>query len=440
MNRSILALALVTAFGGSVAAQPAPLADYDPRSNAWNGMATFVGLAEGMGYEVEPVSTLQWDQLTANDILFLVYPLQRVDPSRLDAFVQAGGNVVLADDFGESKDAMARLGLLRAELVAPRAAKFQDGRVWAPIATETSDHPIALGVDEVVTNHPAALKQVEGATTVIGFPDSAVVVAGQRGTGRFVVVSDPSIFINRMLQYPGNVTLAANILNWLNRHESGTRARHVVLLRGDVPMYGDPPPFIADPHSGELGRSIAAFNKWLSRRDEWLLTPAAMKGLAATLAVLLLVLAVLALPVRRGPRIDGAWLRFGRPQRRDEPYALLAASDQGAGNALVLACILRDQVQALLADALGGPSSEPLYTLTEAQLVAGVTTARGPEAGAALARVYKRLRALPSRGQAAAPWSSGQLARRDFDALYRDVAELCRTLGAPLLEAHPEVA
>jgi hypothetical protein len=26
--------------------------DYDPRSQAWNGMASFVGLAEGMGFEV----------------------------------------------------------------------------------------------------------------------------------------------------------------------------------------------------------------------------------------------------------------------------------------------------------------------------------------------------------------------------------------------------
>jgi hypothetical protein len=165
-----------------------------------------------------------------------------------------------------------------------------------------------------------------------------------------------------------------------------------------------------------------------------------MKALAATLAALLLLLAVLALPVRRGPRIDGAWLKFGRPARRDEPYALVAAGDRNAGNALVLACILRDQVQSLLADALGplSTTSEPLHALTEAQLVKGLTQARGIEAANALARVYKRLRALPSRGQAAAPWSSGHLARRDFDALYRDVAELCRTLGAPLLEAQPE--
>jgi hypothetical protein len=84
----------------------------------------------------------------------------------------------------------------------------------------------------------------------------------------------------------------------------------------------------------------------------------------------------------------------------------------------------------LLADAIAKP--EPLYTLPEAQLVADLARVRGPNASAALRRVYKRLRALPSRGQAAAPWGTGQLARREFDTLYRDVAELCRTLDTSL--------
>jgi hypothetical protein len=439
VTKSLLALALVLGTASPASAQSAELHDYDPRSEAWNGMSTFVGLAEGMGYEVTPVSSLEWGDLGANDILFLVYPLQRIEPGRLDAFVQAGGNVVIADDFGESKEALSRLGLVRAEVVTPKASKYQDGRVWAPIATPHADHFLAREVDEVVTNHPAALKRVEGATTVIGFEDdAAVVVAGERGTGKFVAISDPSILINRMLQYPGNVTLASNLLLWLDRHETGNRARHIVLLRGDVPMYGEPRPFIDDPRGGNLGRSIADLNSWLSQRREWLLTPGAMKALAATLAALLLLLAVSALPVRRGPRIDGAWLRFGRPARRDEPYALVGAADRNVASSLVLACILRDQVQALLADALGKP--EPLYTIPEALLVRQLADAKGTQAGTALARVYKRLRALPSRGQAAAPWSSGHLSRREFDALYRDVTELCRTLGAPLPEDQAEAA
>jgi hypothetical protein len=404
-------------------------ADYNPRSQAWNGMANFVGLAEGMGFEVTPVSALEWSDLSADDILFLIYPLQRVDPNRLGAFVQAGGNVVIADDFGDGKDAMAGLGLLRADTVTPRTRYYRN-LSYAPIATARSDHPVAKDVGEVVTNHPAALTHIEGATTVVAFDDgTAVVAAGERGSGKFVAISDPSIFINRMQQFPGNVQLAANLLTYLGRNQ---HARHVVLLRGDVAMSGDPRPYIDDPSAGNLGRSIADLNGWLSERRAWLLTPGAMKGLAAALAVVLLALAVFALPIRRGQKIDGAWLRFNRPTRRDEPHGLVTSADTGIAPLLVVACVLRDQVQRLLADVTRRP--EPIYTMPEAELVAVVSSVRGTGAGLALARVYRRLRALPSRGQAAAPWGAGHLQRRDFDALYADVAELCRTLGNDLAE------
>ena len=424
MIRALLVLCLLA---GTARAQSA---DYDPYSQAWNGMSSFVGLAEGMGFEVSAVSQLDWDELTAGDILVLVYPLQRVDPGDLSAFVQAGGYAVIADDFGEGKEAMAGLGLLRAEATVPRAGSHWKGHLHAPIATADGDHPVAHDVGELVTNHPSLLTQTDGVTTIAGFDNGAVVVAGERGSGRFVAISDPSILINKMLLFRGNVQLATNTLRWLDRNR---RARRVVLLRGDTPLYGDPRPFIDDARAGEIGRSIADLNLWLDKRREWLLTPTAMKVLAATLAIALLFLALFALPVRRGPKIDGAWLRFGRPGRRDEPHGLVGAADRGAGSNLVLGCILRDHVQVLLAGVTG--KTEPLYTLSEAQLVNEVSRQRGPASGVALTRVYRRLRALPSRGQASAPWSAGHLPRRDFDVLYRDVADLCRTLGADLPEA-----
>lgn len=430
MKRALLILVLLA----HVARADSDLPDYDPGSQAWNGMAGFVALAQGMGFEVVPKASLDWNELTETDILFLVYPLQRVDPARLTRFVQAGGNVVIADDFGAGKDALAALGLLRAEAATPRASKFQDDHVWAPIATRIDrGHPLAAGVHEVVTNHPAALERVEGATPVVSFDHGALVVAGERGTGRFVAISDPSIFINKMMLFGDNLRLAANILRWLDR---GGGARRVVLLRGDVSIYGEPRAFIYDPRGGKVGHSVASVNDWLSGATDWLLTPGAMKGLAAALAALLVVLAALALPVRRGARIDGAWLRLARAPRRDEPHGVVDAADRRAGSLLVVACILRDQVQELLAEAIGKP--EPLYTMSEGELAKELRVARGPAAGAALARVYRRLRALPSRGQAAAPWSTGHLAGRDFEVLYDDVAELCRTLNRALTEARPE--
>jgi hypothetical protein len=430
MKRLILVALLVAS-----SAAHAQSSDYDPYSQSWNGMSSFVGLAEGMGFEVSTVSQLEWDELSSTDILVLVYPLQRVDPSDLTGFVRAGGHAIIADDFGEAKEAMSGLGLLRAESVVPKAESHWKGHLHAPIAPARAGHPLAHDVGEIVTNHPSILTQTDGVTEIAGFENGSVVVAGERGSGRFIAISDPSILINKMLLFRGNVQLATNMLRWLDRNR---RARRVVLLRGDTPMYGDPRPFIDDAKAGELGRSIASLNEWLDKRREWLLTPTAMKILAATLAIALLLLALFALPVRRGPKIDGAWLRFGRPGRRDEAHGLVAAADAGSGSNLVLGCILRDHVQVLLAGVTG--KTEAIYTLSESQLVNEVSRQRGTMAGVALARVYRRLRSLPSRGQASAPWSAGHLPRRDFDILYRDVAELCRTLGSELPDDSSVVA
>ena len=68
MTKYVLALALLA---GTASAQSVEMDHYDPRSTAWNGMATFVGLAEGMGYEVTPVSSLEWGALGSNDILLV---------------------------------------------------------------------------------------------------------------------------------------------------------------------------------------------------------------------------------------------------------------------------------------------------------------------------------------------------------------------------------
>ena len=112
-------------------------------------MASFVGLAEGMGFAVDAGRQLEWGELgdERHPVPRLSAPARR--SGRLGAFVQAGGNVVIADDFGEGKDAMAALGLLRAEVAhAARDAGTTTDQPWAPIATARGDHPLAREVDE----------------------------------------------------------------------------------------------------------------------------------------------------------------------------------------------------------------------------------------------------------------------------------------------------
>jgi hypothetical protein len=423
VRRLVITLALLVA----AVARADDLPDYDPSSKAWNGFASFVATAEGAGYEVVPVAALQWNELDRGDVLVLVYPLQRVDPQRLASFLEAGGAALVADDFGEAKDALARLGFVRAEVGEPKANAYWDQRAYAPIASNVAPHPITDGVDHVICNHPAVLTRVEGATAVVSFENGdAVVVAGERGPGRFAVVSDPSIFINRMLQFPGNLRLTNNLLRWLGRGH----AHRIVLLRGDVPMYGDPKPFIDDAGAGSFGRALGDINRWLDERNEWLLTGPAMRLVAGVLAVVLVIAALFAMPLWRKGAVDGAWLRFTRPEAADEPSRAVALVDGGDGNLRVAAAVLRDAVVAALSGAIG--VADPLHGMSKAELVAALSAARGPQAADAFARMYSRLRELPSRSQAAAPYGGVTVSRYEFDRLYEEARALYRTLGEEL--------
>lgn len=429
---ALIALTSVARAQDRPTGDPGALADYDPGSKAWNGMATFAKVASGLGYEVIPVAALEWGDLDERDVLVLVYPLQRVDPARLNAFIQAGGHVVVADDFGDASAALSRLGLLRAEVNTAQAPRYYRSILYAPIAVPlVSNHPLTRGVTEVVTNHPAILTEVAGATPIVGLEGGhgAIVVAGEAGTGRFVVVSDPSILINRMLQFPGNLNLAVNTLRWLGRDG---RARRLILLRGDVPMYGEPRPFIDDAGMSDFGRKIHGVNRWLESGNDWLLQPIAMRIIGAIVALALAALALAAMPPWRRQTMDGAWLGPPRQERRDRVVQVVADHDAGERNFLVPAAVLRDSVASALARAVGVP--DPLHHLPERELVRRIHERHGAEAAACAARLYPRLRALPSRSQAAAPWTRGRLSERDLTALYDDARALYRLLG----ESPPE--
>jgi hypothetical protein len=422
VKRALIAAAVLFALDAPARAD---IPDYDPTSKAWNGMASFVAVAEGAGYEVVPVAALQWGELDRDDVLVMVYPQEWVDPQRLASFLEAGGSALIADDFGMARDAFTRLGLARAEVGEPNAGAYWDNRMYAPIAASIAQHPITAGVDQVVTNHPAVLTRVEGATPVVSFGNGdAVVVAGERGPGRFAVVSDPSIFINRMLEFPGDLRLTTNLLHWLGRGH----AKRIVLLRGDVPMFGEPRAFIDDAGAGTLGRALGDLNHWLEGSTIWLLTGPAMRLVTGILAAILVVALLLAIPLWRRGAVDGAWLRFRRPEPADEPGRAIARADAGEANLRVPAAVLRDAIAAAVAHAIGVPA-DPMFGMSERELTDAIGAAKGRAAADAFAKLYPRLRALPSRTQAAAPYAGTHVSRQEFDRLYDDARALYRTLG-----------
>ena len=97
-----VAAASVGLAGPADAQPPDPseaIADYQIGSAAWNGLSTLEALARGMGLDVVEERSLDWDDLERGDILFLLYPTNRIDPQNLTSFLHNGGRVLVADPF-----------------------------------------------------------------------------------------------------------------------------------------------------------------------------------------------------------------------------------------------------------------------------------------------------------------------------------------------------
>ena len=113
-------------------------ADYDVGNGGWNGLSTFVQLAAGDGYTVAAVTALDWDDLERGDILVVLYPVNELDASHVNAFVRNGGRLILGDDFGGSRKTFSRLGIARDEATGVDARAYYDDLPFAPIATARS--------------------------------------------------------------------------------------------------------------------------------------------------------------------------------------------------------------------------------------------------------------------------------------------------------------
>lgn len=188
------------------------------------------------------------------------------ETSRLRTFVDRGGTLVVAGDFGRHENPLlAELGVdtrLNGTLV--RDERFYSQSPALPTATNVSaNHTLTSGVEELTLNYGTVLEAGPNATvpvstsafayldanasgeleddeTVASYPVVAIEGAGE---GQVVVVSDPSVFLNAMLERPGNRAFAENLVDGSATvlfdlsHTSGVPPlAAVVLLLQDSPL------------------------------------------------------------------------------------------------------------------------------------------------------------------------------------------------------------
>jgi hypothetical protein len=258
-QRLLVGLALAVTLGAvfALSTSAAAFGVYNP---AWDGASGLTDLADETDADAQiAVNTTAYERARPNEtVAVILSPNERysaTDRRRVYRFVDAGGTLVVAEDVGPvGNSLLAALGAdtrfdgqpVRDERNYYRSPAF-------PTASNVSDAPETEGVKQLTLNHGTALRANPAAedtdvlvrTSPYAYLDAnrneqldddetlaprPVVVRERVGNGTVIVVSDPSVFINAMLERPGNRRFARNLLDAHDR----------VLL--DYSRHGQQPP------------------------------------------------------------------------------------------------------------------------------------------------------------------------------------------------------
>ncbi|WP_226010840.1 DUF4350 domain-containing protein [Halomicrobium salinisoli] len=229
---AVVALALFVAGTTSGAAFGA----FNP---GWDGSSSLQSLAEDGAADGELLrNASRYDEFEADGtVAFALSPDEAYgerDAAAVRRFVEGGGTLLVAADFGSGGnallDAVGADARVDGRLV--RDERHYAGGPALPVATDVSDHRYTDGVDRLTLNHGSVVEAGGNATTLAA-TSSFAYLDGDRdgeldddealasrpvatveavGEGRVVVVSDPSLFINAMLDQPDNERFARALL------------------------------------------------------------------------------------------------------------------------------------------------------------------------------------------------------------------------------------
>lgn len=226
---------------GVVVALSTSVAAFGVYNPAWDGASDLDALAEETGAESRiALNTTAYDDVDPNRTIAVILApdtsYSEPQQARLREFVADGGTLVIAEDVGPVGNELA---------AAVGADTRFDGRPVRddrhyyrspafPTATNVTDAPETEGVEQVTLNHGTTLhaNETDENTTVLvrtssfayldtnrnaqlddeeSLASRPVVVREHVGNGTVIAISDPSLFINAMLERPGNRQFARNL-------------------------------------------------------------------------------------------------------------------------------------------------------------------------------------------------------------------------------------
>ncbi len=248
--------------------------DFSIYNTNWNGCSEFRIMIEQNGYQAMSIQSSMSviSRYGGNATLVILGPVRdfSIDATlTLLQFLDAGGSVILADDFGTANSSFVwlndyLLGLLASGspylqyvdgflsftkgIVMDLDSYYESPRL--PVIRDFAPHPLFNGVTSITLNNASAITptcilgatgiawtterawsehnindtnptpnpeegEYAGRLPVMGILDSSY---GIPLAGRMIAISDPSIFINEMInEFAGNRRFAENLINWATR-------------------------------------------------------------------------------------------------------------------------------------------------------------------------------------------------------------------------------
>ena len=240
--------------------------DFSTYNTAWNGASDAKTLASSDGYTTSSVLALSEIGTSGHGVLFMLNPNSSVgfsasDASTLQSFVRNGGVLVLANNFGNGNAVLSGLGVLgearfNGSLLEDNVSKGVDAAL--PLITDVTASGLTAGVHELYFNYGTALDVSGTNVTVLArsAPTSYLLAPGggnatvnattgahpvlatlDYGNGRIVLLSDPSVFSNDMLDQADNQQLLTSMFANL------TGGNTAVPIMFDESHFASPPVF-----------------------------------------------------------------------------------------------------------------------------------------------------------------------------------------------------
>lgn len=221
----VIAVAVALVVGGTTSATA--FGAYNAR---WDGASTLRAQADAVGVEHTVArNTTAYRAVTPNGTVALVLSPDRGyderERDRLRTFVRRGGTLVVAEDYGPHGNELVRAVGADARFDGRplRDERYHYRSPAMPVARHVANDSLTANVSRLTLNHGTAL--APGTATVLvrssgyayldtdrneqiseteSLAQRPVVTVESVGDGRVVTVSDPSLFINTMLERPGN--------------------------------------------------------------------------------------------------------------------------------------------------------------------------------------------------------------------------------------------